>query len=136
MDHDVKSLVTESHLTLKSPVHAAPYRETRDNSEVMSESFILRPWIGMSDSREFVIGTETVLTIGAMRKDIREQYELYIEHSIEIKRRLDQADEIDEAMDKLLRSVAPGEPKFITRDEDVEHGNQKSKGRYEDDPYC
>lgn len=113
MNPDVRSIASVSHLTLVEPVQIMQIKETSRNNEVVGESFVMRPWIGLSDSDEFVIGTDIVLTVGDMKLDVRKQYKQYTTHTIKVKQAQREQEEKDIAIEQLLRDVTPGEVRII-----------------------
>jgi hypothetical protein len=117
MQQDIQSSATETHLCLNLPVQVVPMRETRKDNQVIGESFMLRPWIGLSDSTEFVISADIVLTMGDLKPEVREQYDRYMFHVTETQKRL----EISNAVIEFLREVTPGEVRIIDIDN---HGEQ------------
>jgi hypothetical protein len=113
MNYDISSFASETHLQLHIPVQVIPHQETRHNGQVIGESFILRPWIGLSDSEEFTISTDIVLTIGNLKKDAQQQYINYVEHTVETQKRLREQQNREEALENFLREINPGELYFI-----------------------
>lgn len=128
MNHDVRSLAAETHLQLNIPVQVIPHQETRRGGQVIGESFILRPWIGLSDSEEFTISTDIVLTIGSLKKEVRQQYVNYVEHTIETQKRQEEQQERAEAAENLLREITPGELHFIDEPLNMENNHDENQG--------
>jgi ribosomal protein L23 len=114
LDSNVRSLASETHLSLNSPVQVVPLHETRKGNQVVGESFMLRPWIGLSDSTEFTISVDVVMTIGNVKPEVKEQYDNYIFHVSEARKKI----EISNAVQEFLREVTPGEVRIIDIDED------------------
>ena len=117
MASDVKSVAGESHICLIEPVQIIPQQQQRHKGQVIGETFILRPWIGMSDSDEFIISTDIVLTIGDLKRDVRQQYVNYITQTIATKKRIRDQHDREEAVMQLLMDVTPGEVKIIDIDD-------------------
>jgi hypothetical protein len=117
MASDVKSVAGESHICLIEPVQIIPQQQQRHKGQVIGETFILRPWIGMSDSDEFIISTDIVLTIGDLKRDVRQQYVNYITQTIATKKRVRDQHDREEAVMQLLMDVTPGEVKIIDIDD-------------------
>lgn len=118
MERDIKSPASETYLQLNVPVQVVPMRETRKGNQIIGESFILRPWMGLSDGDEFVISTDVVLTIGDLKKEVKQQYINYISQAKETRRKMLEREERSEAADELLREITPGEVKIIELDDD------------------
>jgi hypothetical protein len=127
MNHDVRSLASETHLQMNVPVQVIPHQETRRNGQVIGESFVLRPWIGLSDSDEFTISTDIVLTIGSLKKEVRQQYVNYIEHTIETQKRQEEQIEREEAAENLLREITPGELYFVDEPLNMENNHDENQ---------
>lgn len=113
MEKDIKSAAAESHISMTTPVQVIPHKETRKGGQVIGESFILRPWIGLSDSDEFVVSTDVILTIGNVKKEIKKQYIAYVDQTVEARKIVLEREECEEAAEALLRDVTPGEVKII-----------------------
>jgi hypothetical protein len=126
MHDDIKSVAGESHLYLIEPVQVVQQQQTKNNGQVVGETFVLRPWLGLSDSEEFVIGTDIVLTIGNLKHEVKEQYISYITHTAETRQKIKQYHEQEDAVMKLLRDVTPGQQVLFVDDEDYY--------TYEEDP--
>jgi hypothetical protein len=109
------------------PVQVIPHQETRRNGQVIGESFVLRPWIGLSDSDEFTISTDIVLTIGSLKKEVRQQYVNYIEHTIETQKRQEEQIEREEAAENLLREITPGELYFVDEPLNMENNHDENQ---------
>lgn len=120
MSSDIKSVAGESHLCLIEPVQLIPQQQSRRNGQVVGETFLLRPWMGMSDSDEFVIATDIVLTIGNLKHEVKKQYISYISQAIETKKKSRENAENEEAVIKLLHDVTPGEVRIVDED-DIEY---------------
>jgi hypothetical protein len=128
MNHDVRSLAAETHLQLNIPVQVIPHQETRRGGQVIGESFILRPWIGLSDSEEFTISTDIVLTIGSLKKEVCQQYINYVEQTIETQRRQEEQQEREEALENFLREITPGKLSFIDDPLNMENTHDETQG--------
>lgn len=113
MDRDIVSLSSESFLKLNEPVQVLQTQEKTQGNMVVGENYILRPWIGLSDSEEFLINVDVVLTIGNLKEQVREQYINYIEHTHETKKR----QEDEKAIFKLLKEITPDNEIYIINDE-------------------
>jgi hypothetical protein len=127
MNNDIRSLASETHLQLTTPVQVIPHQESRRNGQVVGESFVLRPWIGLSDSDEFTISADIVLTIGSLKKEVRQQYVNYIEHTNETQKRHEDQVEREEAAVNLLREITPGELYFIDEPLNTENDHDNNQ---------
>jgi len=117
MERDVKSTAAETHLQMHVPVQVVPMKETRRGNHVIGESFMLRPWMGLSDGEDFVISTDVVMTIGDMKKEVRKQYVTYVTQAKETRQKFLEQEERSEAADDLLREVNNGDVHIIDIDE-------------------
>lgn len=129
MSNDVKSAASETHLRLTMPVQVVPQNETRKANQIVGESFFLRPWIGLSDSEEFVISTDIIVTIGDVKREVKEHYINYVEHAIETNKRIRDKQETSDAVDQLIRDVSNGQlnivDEYLTEDRYEEDTDQK-----------
>lgn len=114
MDHDINSLASENYLHLQTPVQVVPQQESRRGNQIVGESYLLRPWIGLSDSDNFVISSDMVLTIGNLKREVKQQYVNYINHTNETRRKLEEQD----AVFQLLSDVNGGGEVHIINDEE------------------
>jgi len=116
MNHDVRSPGAETHISMSTPVQVVPHQETRRGGQIIGESFILRPWIGLSDSEEFTISTDIILTIGNLKNEVKQQYISYVEQTAETVKRQEEhkeQQEREEAVENFLREITPGELRII-----------------------
>ena len=76
MNRNIKSISSEIYLTLQKPllVTIKKVLNQQENTQVEIEEYIFKTWIGASDSEEFDITTEIVLTVGDMKERVRENY--------------------------------------------------------------
>lgn len=74
---------------------------------------MLRPWMGLSDGEEFTISTDVVLTIGDLKKEVKQQYVNYISQAKETRKKILDQEERSEAADELLREMNNGELRII-----------------------
>ena len=119
MDSDVRT-ITLPYITINMPVQVVPHMEQRRENTVIGESFIFRPWIGLSDSEEFHITSDIILTIGNLKKEVQKQYKEFIEQSYESRKRMLEQEECEEAVDELLRDLNNGKYRLI--DDDIVYG--------------
>ena len=117
MERDVKSTAAETHLHLSIPVQVVPMKETRKGNHVIGESFMLRPWMGLSDGEEFTISTDVVLTIGDMKREVKKQYVTYVKQAKESRQKFLEQEERSDAANDLLREVNNGDVRIIEIDD-------------------
>lgn len=123
MDTDVRNLIAETHLRMNIPVQVIPQRETRRGNNVIGETFVLRPWIGLSDSEQFTISSDVVLTIGNLKREVKQQYIEYVTHSQETRQRIEDSN----AVYDLLCEVTPGEVNIIDLEWEDDYENQENE---------
>ncbi|NBO71445.1 hypothetical protein EBV26_13350 [bacterium] len=66
----------EESLWIENPIAVVPYPVMQN--DMMGETFLLKPWIGISDEKTFLIPTSEIVTICTLRKNLLEQYNRYI----------------------------------------------------------
>lgn len=130
MSNNVKSLIGETHLSLTMPVQVIHQSESQQKGQVLGESFFLRPWIGLSDSEDFVISTDIILTIGDLRREVKNHYVSYIEQTMETQKKVKDAYERSDAADNLLKEVSGGKLNII---DEYTIGDGYDREDYEDD---
>lgn len=113
MANDINSFAKENFLELIEPVQVIPQRETRKGNSIVGESFLLKPWIGLSDSEEFIVNTDIILTIGNLKKEVKQQYVDYVNQTAQLRKKIKDYEEREEAVTKLLQDVTPGDVKII-----------------------
>jgi uncharacterized membrane protein len=104
------------------PVQAILSKQMTKDDNVVGEMFNLRPWVGLSNSAEFVIPSDIVLTVGDMKTAVKKQYIEYLnetrlaEHIIE---KEEDAEKMNKAIYHLLSQVNGGRKVHIINiDED------------------
>lgn len=120
MDDDVKSAAVVPYITINVPVQVVPHMEQRKENTVVGESFIFRPWLGLSDSEEFTITSEIILTIGDLKKEVQKQYKEFVEQTFESRKKVIQQEECEQAVDEFLRDLNNGSYRLI--DDDIVYG--------------
>lgn len=111
---DVTSISTASYLSINEPVQVIPHKETRKGRHIVGESFLLRPWIGLSDSEEFTVSVDTVMTIGNVKSEVKRQYVEYLTQASHTRDAILRS----EAVDDLFRELSNGELNIIDVDYD------------------
>lgn len=121
MAKNITSISSEIHLTMMMPVQAILAKQMTKEDNVVGEMFVLRPWIGLSSSQEFVIPADIVLTVGDLRPAVRNQYLDYLRETQKAERilqREEEENEMNKAIYRLLSEVNPGKKIQILRDDD------------------
>ncbi len=115
MPVDLKSPMGETWIHMSNPVQIIPQQETRQKThrgkvhEVIGETFILKPWMGLSNTEDFHVSADFILTIGDLKNNIKEYYASYVTRAHEA----DLREQDSEAADSLLRDVSGGKLNII-----------------------
>jgi hypothetical protein len=127
MDADVKSISAASYLLINEPVQVIPHKETRKGRHIVGESFLMRPWIGLSDSEEFTVSVDVVMTIGNVKSEVKRQYVDYLTQASHTRDAILRS----EAVDDLFREMSHGELNIVDVDYDpvYEDDNNESEER-------
>ena len=127
MDADVKSISSTSYLLINEPVQVIPHKETRKGRHIVGESFLMRPWIGLSDSEEFTVSVDVVMTIGNIKSEVNRQYVDYLTQASHTRDAILRS----EAVDDLFREMSNGELNIVDVDYDpvYEDDNNESEER-------
>ena len=112
----------DPHLILIEPVQIIPMTETKKGGDILSEAFSLRPWIGLSDSDEFYIPSDIVLTVGDQKRDVQNQYIEYTTQTVRSKNKMKQRYEIEDAAIQLLNEITMGNLQIIDLEDYNEEG--------------
>ena len=80
LDADVKSVASETHLTLNHPVHAVPDGSSKevDGGGIVMMGYKLKNWMDACLDDSYTIDTNMALTIGNMTTRIKVQYSEFI----------------------------------------------------------
>ena len=133
MNDDVRSAVQVPFLVLMNPVMATSTKQITKNDDIVGELFMMRPWIGLSDSKEFTLTTDIVLTIGNLKPAAQKQYIAYLDETLKAEKHFKKLEEehkkkVDEekrdiAIYELLKENNGGREVFITRIHDDPNGD-------------
>lgn len=124
MTRDVRSLAQESYLKISRPALAVAvgYTGQKDTGDVFTERFAIRPWLDVSDSEEYTIGLDLVLTIGDMKPSMVKQYEEYWKNQAEVMKVIELREFRQYAKDAvegfLLSMSSNGEVTIIQEDDE------------------
>ena len=127
MDADVTSVSSTSYLSINEPVQVIPHKERRKGRHIVGESFLMRPWIGLSDSEEFTVSVDVVMTIGNIKSEVKRQYVDYLTQASHTRDAILRS----EAVDDLFREMSNGELNIVDVDYDpvYEDDNNESEER-------
>lgn len=124
MPKNITSVASEMFLTMVHPVQCILTRQMTKNDDVVAEMFILRPWLGVSDSEEFDVTTDIVLTVGNMRPIVKRQYLQYLREFAKAQKMIQteaETEEMENAIHRVLTDANDGQPYRI-----VPEGNPRT----------
>lgn len=98
----VRESETEGALWLHNPIMAMPFASM--NGDQMGETFLLKPWIGISDDKDFMIRKSDVLLSCSLRESLVQQYMNYANGAKETTRESDLDLELELFRAETLRS--------------------------------
>lgn len=61
---------------IDDPIQVVPIQVTHDG--IQGETFLLKPWIGISKDKSFLLNTGEILTSGSLKESLLQQYLMYI----------------------------------------------------------
>lgn len=85
---------------LDNPIAVVPFQTSREG--VQGETFILKPWIGISDDKSFLVSGVEILTSCSLKDSLLEQYKSYVGDPAVIPHTVE--DELDLLQSRILRS--------------------------------
>jgi hypothetical protein len=116
-DEEVKDFSYAPTINLKFPLNVVNVRVQVEGSAITNETVALKPFMSLSDSEEYPISTDVIVTMGDMKRDAKELYIQFVErmkqHRIE--------DDIEQKVLALLRSTV-GEGKLTIIEEPTPEG--------------
>ena len=119
-DTDLKNPMAEPIITIHDPVLVNFIQESRIGVHITGENFTFRPWIGLSDSDEYMITSDSIMTIGNVRREARDLYCNYINTIHESRQRRMEHFARADAAESLLREVSPGTYRIVDDPSHVE----------------
>lgn len=88
---------------MDNPIAVVPYPIIQE--DVVGESFLLKPWIGITTEKIFLIPKSEVITVCLLRENLLEQYQRYIAGELKLPEEPEEANvELDLLHSRLLRS--------------------------------
>ncbi len=66
----------EGLLKIENPIAVVPYPMMQ--GEVVGETFLLKPWIGITEEKSFLIRKSEIMTVCTLRQNLLDQYKRYI----------------------------------------------------------
>lgn len=87
---------------LDDPIQVVPVQVTHEG--VNGETFLLKPWIGISNDKSFLLSAREVLTTCALKESLLEQYRSYVGITPPHVEENETFDELDMLQSRILRS--------------------------------
>lgn len=87
---------------IDNPIAVVPYPVMRE--EIVGETFLLKPWIGITEERSFRILTSEIMTTCSLRPNLLEQYTRYISGEEKLPPLMEEDEEIDVDLETIKAS--------------------------------
>jgi hypothetical protein len=88
---------------MDNPIAVVPYPVIQE--DVVGETFLLKPWIGITTEKTFLIPKSEIITVCLLRENLLEQYERYISGEVKLPEESDEANlDLEVLHSQLLRS--------------------------------
>jgi hypothetical protein len=88
---------------MDNPISVVPYPVIQE--DIVGETFLLKPWIGISTEKTFLIPKSEIITVCLLRENLLEQYERYISGEVKLPEESDEANlDLEVLHSQLLRS--------------------------------
>lgn len=88
---------------MDNPIAVIPYPMIQE--DVVGETFLLKPWIGITTEKIFLVPKSEVITVCLLRENLLAQYERYIAGEIKLPEETEDTNlDLDLLHSRLLRS--------------------------------
>lgn len=88
---------------MDNPIAVVPYPVMQE--DIVGETFLLKPWIGITTEKSFLLPKSEIITVCLLRENLLEQYEKYISGEVKLPVETEEANvELDLLHSRLLRS--------------------------------
>lgn len=88
---------------MDNPIAVVPYPVMQE--DVVGETFLLKPWIGITTEKSFLLPKSEIITVCLLRENLLEQYQKYISGEMKLPEETEEANvELDLLHSRLLRS--------------------------------
>jgi hypothetical protein len=88
---------------MDNPIAVVPYPVIQE--DVVGETFLLKPWIGITTEKIFLVPKSEVITVCVLRENLLEQYERYISGEVKLPEETKEGSlDLDLLHSRLLRS--------------------------------
>jgi len=88
---------------MDNPIAVIPYPVIQEN--VVGETFLLKPWIGITTEKTFLIPKSEIITVCVLRENLLAQYERYISGEVKLPEETQETNvDMEMLHSRLLRS--------------------------------
>jgi hypothetical protein len=88
---------------MDNPIAVVPYPVIQE--DVVGETFLLKPWIGITTEKTFLIPKSEIITVCVLRENLLAQYERYISGEVKLPEETQETNvDMEMLHSRLLRS--------------------------------
>ena len=88
---------------MDDPIAVVPYPVIQE--DVVGETFLLKPWIGITTEKSFLLPKSEIITVCLLRENLLEQYKRYISGEVKLPEETQEGNlDMDLLHSRLLRS--------------------------------
>ena len=88
---------------MDNPISVVPYPVIQE--DIVGETFLLKPWIGISTEKTFLIPKSEIITVCVLRENLLAQYERYISGEVKLPEETEETNmDMEMFHSQLLRS--------------------------------
>jgi hypothetical protein len=88
---------------MDNPIAVVPYPVIQE--DVVGETFLLKPWIGITTEKTFLIPKSEIITVCVLRENLLVQYERYISGEVKLPEETEETNvDMEMLHSQLLRS--------------------------------
>ena len=88
---------------MDNPIAVVPYPVIQE--DVVGETFLLKPWIGITTEKSFLLPKSEIITVCLLRENLLNQYEKYISGEVKLPEETQEGNlDLDLLHSRLLRS--------------------------------
>ena len=99
----IRDSETNELFWMDNPIAVVPYPVIQE--DVVGETFLLKPWIGITTEKSFLLPKSEIITVCLLRENLLEQYQKYVSGEVKLPEETEEANvEMDLLHSRLLRS--------------------------------
>ena len=99
----IRDSETNELFWMDNPIAVVPYPVMQE--DVVGETFLLKPWIGITTEKSFLLPKSEIITVCLLRENLLEQYQKYVSGEVKLPEETEEANvEMDLLHSRLLRS--------------------------------